>query len=119
MDGAQGRKEKGHLNQSLSARRDNPEPQEIPGVHSPSVPPAASDEARWSAPGQSVGGRDVVPFLHTGELVLLELLYRLAARGAEAEGNIPLSVALSLDRVALDFALRERARRAVEGIANA
>ena len=50
--------------------------------------------------------------LLTGELVLLELLYRLAARGAEADGDRPLMLQISLDADLLRFHLTQRAELA-------
>lgn len=67
-------------------------------------------------PGQTVGGQYVVHLLDTAELVLLELLYRLAARGAEAKGDIPLMRECLLDAAELQAHLTQRARLATGGV---
>lgn len=50
-----------------------------------------------------------MPFLDTGELVLLEMLYRLAARGAEADGKDDLAAELHHDAAGLHRHLSQRA----------
>lgn len=69
----------------------------------PATPPKA---------GQIMRGVSIVHLLDAYDLTLLKMLYRLAARGAEAEGDASLAAELSMDRVALEFRLRQRGRHA-------
>ena len=58
-----------------------------------------------------------MPFLDTGELVLLEMLYRLAARGAEADGKGDLAAELHHDAAGLHRHLSQRAALATGEVA--
>lgn len=78
---------------------------------------ASSVLPKPSRPGQTVGGRYVVPFLDVGELVLLELLTRYAARGAEAEGKHDLAAEIAADADHLRHHLSQRAALATGEVA--
>jgi hypothetical protein len=68
-------------------------------------------------PGQTVNGKCIVTRLDVGELVLLRMLYRLAARGAQAEGHGDLAAELARDGAALERHLSQRAALATGEVA--
>lgn len=77
------------------------------------VPP----KAIRNRPGWTVGGRRIIDDLMLGELVLLTMLYNLAARGAEADGQFDLMHEIAGDAAVLEFFIAQRAELAAAEVA--